>query len=817
MRSAQYGLLAGVLILIAAVRPPPAIADSREPDAASLVGAVRKSENWVHEVNSLYLRIESKWTTTPEDNAAQAEQQKRSGGRIRIAPSQPSPIGILEYVIDHQHKRVRYLTDTPSDWYQLKVWDGKQLTIHERSPRHNQENYYLRSQIRERTFHEFMAVDTSWPRAQPHSFWFDPKDTKELLKYWGPAEDFVLTGRTEYRGLNCYVLDCDRSSVPDMTPDLVFRWYVGVKDTLLYGISTLRAGKLDTVYWMSDYREIAPGCWFPMAQAYELYSTDEQGKSYLRSRRDLKVVQVDVNKKLPDELFRIELKEGIQVADERSGKPLTYTYKPEPPGLVGKALPPFEGIEIDFATEKARGKMVLVCFWDMNQRPSRNCIMQLAKQAQQLKGKGVTVVVVQASQIDEKTLNEWVKENNIPFPVGMIQDDSEKIRFAWGVQSLPWLILSDPEHIVRAEGFALSDLDEKIKENEPSANTAVGSDKVTGLVRDPEGRVLPNVRVTEFQTDKEYITDTDGKFVSAFGLSGNTRYFFAVHRQRKLVGVGQLPAGQRQVEIDLVSAKMVSGTVVDPDGKPVAGAQVAPLPMTCFYVLTDNQGGFDVGWNPEWAGDLKEFFLFARHQKRNLAALVYMTPQIKTVDVKLEPALTLTGTITDPNDKPISGATIGLTLHTAASASGWGCGTPVGPTYSDDNGCYEFKALPQRQEWIIYARADGYVERGATTGIINTIVQREDGGQIILKRPVLSVSGIVVDSTGKPVANIQVGLRGEGQPERTATTDAQGKFTLEKICVGSIEIWAKLGSVLYGTVEAQAGRKDVKLVVLPIR
>jgi hypothetical protein len=44
----------------------------------------------------------------------------------------------------------------------------------------------------------------------------------------------------------------------------------------------------------------------------------------------------------------------------------------------------------------------------------------------------------------------------------MIQDEVEKTRFAWGVKSLPWLILTDQEHIVRAEGFSLSEFDKKI-------------------------------------------------------------------------------------------------------------------------------------------------------------------------------------------------------------------------------------------------------------------------------------------------------------------------------------------------------------------
>jgi peroxiredoxin len=107
--------------------------------------------------------------------------------------------------------------------------------------------------------------------------------------------------------------------------------------------------------------------------------------------------------------------------------------------------------------------MILVCFWDMEQRPSRNCIMQLAKQAEQLKEKGVTIVAIQSTNVDEAALNEWIKKYNIPFAVGMVAGEEEKTRFEWGVKSLPWLILTDRQHIVRAEAFGLAELDEKIK------------------------------------------------------------------------------------------------------------------------------------------------------------------------------------------------------------------------------------------------------------------------------------------------------------------------------------------------------------------
>ena len=33
---------------------------------------------------------------------------------------------------------------------------------------------------------------------------------------------------------------------------------------------------------------------------------------------------------------------------------------------------------------------------------------------------------------------------------------------SWGVHALPWLILTDKEHIVQAEGFGIKEQDEKI-------------------------------------------------------------------------------------------------------------------------------------------------------------------------------------------------------------------------------------------------------------------------------------------------------------------------------------------------------------------
>ena len=170
--------------------------------------------------------------------------------------------------------------------------------------------------------------------------------------------------------------------------------------------------------------------------------------------------------------FKIQLPEGTVVTHEEvPGIQFRWTNGKFVPNiddyliqnLTGKPLPDFNMIKTDFDLEQAIGKRILICFWDMNQRPSRNCIIQLAKQSEQLKQKDVAVVTVQASKVDEKKLNEWVKKNNISFPVGMAESDDEKVRLTWGVKSLPWLILTDRQNIVSSTGFGLSELDDKVR------------------------------------------------------------------------------------------------------------------------------------------------------------------------------------------------------------------------------------------------------------------------------------------------------------------------------------------------------------------
>ena len=137
-----------------------------------------------------------------------------------------------------------------------------------------------------------------------------------------------------------------------------------------------------------------------------------------------------------------------------------------PPSLVGRGLPDFNDLKLSPLPTDMENKMILVCFFDMQQRPSRNCLMQLSQRAEELQARDIIVVVIQTSKIDQGELNKFVKVNATPFPVGMIAGEDEKTRFDWGVRSLPWLILTDTEHVVKAEGFGLDELNHKLQETD---------------------------------------------------------------------------------------------------------------------------------------------------------------------------------------------------------------------------------------------------------------------------------------------------------------------------------------------------------------
>ncbi|MBN1359259.1 MAG: hypothetical protein JW993_01650 [Sedimentisphaerales bacterium] len=421
-----------------------------EPNAAELVRAVRATEMWLHDCNSLYLRVQARWTKTPEGIARRRAEIKAEYGVD--APSVRQFSGLratseqsLEVAVDRT--RVRYLTDDPGYWRQLKVYDGNELRIHEKYYHHDQEHYGLYAEIPERMFSELFACYYGWPRSQAHSSWYDPRDVNATVDFYGPAELFKLVDQQVYRGVPCYVLDYQQSL--RLGSVWTYRWFVGQSDGLLYGIQSLSSGQPSVEHWWSDYRQVVPGGWFPMKSSWCFYDLSEAGKAQLNSTCNQEVVEFHLNEPLADELFVLSIQPGVKIQDNRSGKLRVYRLSPS---LLGKAVEGFSEFGLP-SPPPDKGKPLLIAFVDLEQRPSRHILPRLVALEDRIE-----TIIIQAAPMTPEALAIWREKLNVSCEIGTIAGDAEAVRWSWAATSLPWLILTDDKHVVTAEGFALDEL-----------------------------------------------------------------------------------------------------------------------------------------------------------------------------------------------------------------------------------------------------------------------------------------------------------------------------------------------------------------------
>ncbi len=447
--------------------------------------------------------------------------------------------------------------------------------------------------------------------------------------------------------------------------------------------------------------------------------------------------------------------------------------------LMRKPLPELKDLKINLSPADVSDKMMLVCFWDMQQRPSRHCVRQLSTRAQELKVKDVVVVAVQASKVDEKALNEWVKKYNIPFPVGMAQGNEEETRFNWGVRSLPWLILTDAEHIVRAEGFGLEELDEKLSEKTgvPLRPAKVGpvEDSPVSARSSRRPRKIPGKPLLR-QTVRSASSKSSGRLI-------------------RVIGVAR-----------------------DENGKPVAGVEVRRLHGP-GPVSTDARGMFELVWDPNRNRPLVDtYYIVARHEQHNLGVVVEVPEfeqDTKTVNMNLLPGVIFKGKVVDPAGGAIELARVDILLHTPTQGSG------LYNTITDSEGRFEFNGIPAAHKYSFVAKASGY----GSTWVHDIYVSRNLPQNRFELEPITlaiadeSVSGVVVDANDKPISGARLSTGGKGQPQYyNIQTDAEGKFTIDGVCPGNLRIYATVSGeiLLRGYARTHGGATNVRIVVTEI-
>ena len=270
-----------------------------------------------------------------------------------------------------------------------------------------------------------------------------------------------------------------------------------------------------------------------------------------------------------------------------------------------------------------------------------------------------------------------------------------------------------------------------------------------------------------------------------------------------------------RVELKLEPTPKVTGTVRDPEGKPLEGAALQVMPMGFQAHVSGAQGKFEIELQPQMLGRGEDvaFVLVARHVDGDLAVAVEIDPEATDpLDVKLQPGITIFGKVRNPQDQPIANATVQVMLR----SSNWS--SPLthrqGVT-TDADGRYEVNALPPDQKIQLTAMASGFGQASIEVDLLEAVDRRIEAPQMTLRAANMSIAGTVVDEDDKPVSGASVHTFGDGQMSRQARTDKAGKFTLEKLCEGAVQISvnARNPTPMFANVSAQAGDKDVKIIV----
>src|SRR5262249_49924655 len=87
--------------------------------------------------------------------------------------------------------------------------------------------------------------------------------------------------------------------------------------------------------WLLDYKEVKPGCWFPMTQVHADFRGWSREKGWrgtysrpFEERSELRAVSLTVDQPLPEATFLAPaLREAASATDRTSDPPRNYTYR----------------------------------------------------------------------------------------------------------------------------------------------------------------------------------------------------------------------------------------------------------------------------------------------------------------------------------------------------------------------------------------------------------------------------------------------------------------------------------------------------------
>jgi len=287
-------------------------------------------------------------------------------------------------------------------------------------------------------------------------------------------------------GFDCYVIDADIKGDgeyhiwidPEHDYSIVKMQIYRSEGDKSFGDVIEKGAIANETYEVTSFEKYGDS-WFPKE-----YKVTSEQTTYGNPRSDERTIKYNYINFNPDfdaqDIFKPDfVKNGAKV-DVPGVDGLSFTWKDggivdndgekidpfnlKPVSLIEKSLPDLEKYLLKIDPEFIRNKMLLICFWDMENAQSINCIKTLNKRANTLLDNDLYMIFIHAGPkpVLENKLYPWIDKNEIIPPVGASRYGMAEIGYNWGVKSIPWLILTDKKHVVTDEGFSLNELNEKI-------------------------------------------------------------------------------------------------------------------------------------------------------------------------------------------------------------------------------------------------------------------------------------------------------------------------------------------------------------------
>jgi hypothetical protein len=372
--------------------------------------------------------------------------------------------------------------------------------------------------------------------------------------------------------------------------------------------------------------------------------------------------------------------------------------------------------------------------------------------------------------------------------------------------------------IVEAAGLAPASLELDPLDGQPSlppvSLTLPKGRKMEGRVLDAEDQPVEGATVAVSRWNNlaplewRTVSDAQGRFTWNGAPSEPT--VVQVSKTGFRDSFDQLPPGDApDWRLRLYKPATLSGSVLDPEGKPAPKATICFFPRGGFEQPADADGRFSLTATANAAGEQR--VLVAREKERNLAVALEIEQDAGKFTLKLEPALTLVGRVTDDHDQPVTNAEVGVIFWTERSGSSLGR-----PVRADAQGRFEVNALPKGYRYGLNVSAKGYgTDSRHDLETQDASTNRLHVEPFRLPLANLRLAGVVTDADDKPVAGATVTSSGARQPLVRGQTDAKGQFSLEQVCAGPIRVSASSQRGSTGSTSAEGGDTNVTIQLVP--